>query len=324
MMEKEGITMIYFSAFLIVFIIVYSLIPRLRILAFKLDFVDKPTERKKHIEPVPLLGGLGIFIGFISGYLIFIRPINTKFVAIFISSFLVLSIGIVDDWYKTRSKEFPVSPRLIIQFFSAIIVYKAGIVFYGFTNPFTHTYVLLPVWIQFILSVTWLLGVTTVINWSDGMDGLAGSLATISASTLFLVALAKGQHNSSMMAILLIGAVLGFLKYNKHPAQIFMGDSGANFLGFILGIIALDGAFKQTTLISIFIPILALGVPIFDNIFVIIKRFSVGKPIYKADATQIHHRLLSTGLNQKQVVTAISLLSVCLSLVSIILLLLEV
>lgn len=323
-MEMEGKTMIYFSAFLVVFIVVYLLIPQLRILAFKIAFVDKPTERKKHIEPVPLLGGLGIFIGFISGYLIFIRPINTKFIAILISSFLVLSIGIIDDWYKTKSKEFPVSPRLVIQILSAIIVYKAGIVFYGFTNPFTHTYVLLPVWIQFVLSVTWLLGVTTVINWSDGMDGLAGSLATISASTLFLVALAKGQHNSAMMAMLLIGAALGFLKYNKHPAQIFMGDSGANFLGFILGIIALDGAFKQTTLISIFIPILALGVPIFDNIFVIIRRFSDGNPIYKADATQIHHRLLSTGLNQKQVVTAISLLSVCLSLVSIILLLLEV
>jgi UDP-GlcNAc:undecaprenyl-phosphate GlcNAc-1-phosphate transferase len=320
----EGRAMIYFSAFLIVFIIVYSLIPRLTKLAFKTDFVDKPTERKKHIEPVPLLGGLGIFIGFISGYLIFIRPINTKFIAILISSFLVFSIGIIDDWCKTRSKEFPVSPRLVIQILAAIIVYKAGIVFYGFTNPFTHTYVLLPVWIQFILSVTWILGVTTVINWSDGMDGLAGSLATISASTLFLVALAKGQHNSAMLAILIIGAALGFLKYNKHPAQIFMGDSGANFLGFILGIIALDGAFKQTTLISIFIPILALGVPIFDNVFVIIRRFLDGNPIYKADATQIHHRLLSTGLNQKQVVTAISLLSVCLSLVSIILLLLEV
>lgn len=323
-MEMKDKFMIYLSAFLIVFIIVYTLIPRLRQLAFKIDFVDKPTERKKHLEPVPLLGGLGIFIGFISGYLIFIRPINTKFIAILISSFLILSIGIVDDFYKTRSKEFPVSPRLIIQVLSAIIVYKAGIVFYGFTNPFTHTYVLLPVYIQFLLSVTWILGVTTVINWSDGMDGLAGSLSTISASTLFLVALAKGQHNSAMMAILLIGAALGFLKYNRHPAQIFMGDSGANFLGFILGIIALDGAFKQTTLISILIPILALGVPIFDNIFVIIKRFLDGKPIYKADATQIHHRLLSTGLNQKQVVTAISLLSVCLSLLSIILLLLKV
>lgn len=323
-MDVKGKLMIYLSAFLVVFIIVYSLIPRLRILAFKIGFVDKPTERKKHTEPVPLLGGLGIFIGFVSGYAIFIKPIDTKFLAILFGSFLVLSIGIVDDWYKTRSKEFPVSPRLIIQILSAIIVYRAGIVFYGFTNPFTHTYIFLPVWLQFILTVTWILGVTTVINWSDGMDGLAGSLATISASTLFVVALAKGQSGSAMMAILLVGSALGFLKYNKHPAQIFMGDSGANFLGFILSITALDGAFKHATLISIFIPILALGVPIFDNIFVIIKRFLDGKPIYKADATQIHHRLLSTGLNQKQVVTAISLLSVCLSLLSIIILLLNI
>lgn len=170
----------------------------------------------------------------------------------------------------------------------------------------------------------WIVGVTTVINWSDGMDGLAGSLSAIAGSTLFVVALAKGQSDSALISVLIVGAALGFLRYNRHPAQIFMGDSGANFLGFMLGIVALNGAFKQATLISISIPVLALGVPILDNLFIVIKRFFKGEPIYKADASQIHYRLLSSGLNQRQTVAFISLVSLCFSLLSIIILLLKV
>lgn len=314
----------FIFAFFFVFLIVYSIIPTLKRVSLKFHFVDKPTERKKHTEPIPLLGGVGIFIGFLSGYVAFVRPINREFIFVIIASALVFLIGIVDDWFKTLGKEFPVLPRLIVHIFAAIIIYYSGIVFYGFTNPLTHQYILLPVYMQFVLTIMWILGVTTVINWTDGMDGLAGSLSAIAGSTLFVVALAKGQNESALISALIVGAALGFLRYNKHPAQIFMGDSGANFLGFILGIVALNGAFKQATLISISIPVLALGVPIFDNLFVVFKRLSKGEPIYKADASQIHHRLLSSGLNQKQVVVFISLIGVCFSLLSIIILLLKV
>lgn len=314
----------FIFAFFFVFIIVYSIIPILKRVSLKLHFVDKPTERKKHNEPIPLLGGAGIFFGFLCGYVAFVRPINKEFIFVIIASALVFLIGIVDDWYKTLGKEFPVLPRLIVHIFAAIIIYYSGIVFYGFTNPLTHQYIILPEYMQFVLTIMWILGVTTVINWSDGMDGLAGSLSAIAGSTLFVVALAKGQIDSALISALIVGAALGFLRYNKHPAQIFMGDSGANFLGFILGIVALNGAFKQATLISISIPVLALGVPIFDNLFVVFKRFSKGEPIYKADASQIHHRLLSSGLNQKQVVVFISLIGICFSLLSIIILLLKV
>jgi UDP-N-acetylmuramyl pentapeptide phosphotransferase/UDP-N-acetylglucosamine-1-phosphate transferase len=127
-----------------------------------------------------------------------------------------------------------------------------------------------------------------------------------------------------MMAMILVGVSVAYLRYNKPPAKVFMGDAGATFLGFILGVIALDGALKQTTVLSLFIPILALGVPIFDNIFVVIKRFLQGKPIYQADASQAHYRLLRTGLSPKQVVVFLYLISGCLSLASIILLLLHV
>lgn len=165
------------------------------------------------------------------------------------------------------------------------IVYVSGNAFTGFYNPFSGDYIVLPVILSFLLTIIWIFGVTTVINFSDGMDGLAGALTAISAITLFVVALAKGQSSSAIMAISLIGVTLAYLRYNKPPAKIFMGDAGATFLGFILAVIALDGAFKQATVLSLFIPILALGVPIFDNIFVVVKRFIQGKSIYQADAT---------------------------------------
>lgn len=316
--------MIYFFIFLMGFFSVFVLTPFMKKLAFKVGFVDLPTKRKKHEKPMPLLGGVGIFIGFLIGYIGFVRPIDKKFFYILIAAALVIIIGLVDDWYKTQSREFGILPRLVVQIIAATLVYKAGVVFSGYNNPFTHTYVILPQVLRYLLSVIWIVGVTTVINWCDGMDGLAGSLSAISAVTLFVVAIVKGQSDSAAMSILLVGTVLGFLRYNKHPAQIFMGDSGANFLGFMLAIIALDGAFKQTTVISIFIPILSLGVPIFDNIFVILKRFIEGKPIYKADRSQIHYRLESKGMNEIQVVSFICLISTCLCLFSIILLLLKI
>ncbi len=314
----------YLLAFSMAFVIVYVLIPPLRKLALKIGFVDMPTERKLHPEPVPHLASLGIFAGFIITFILFSDGINRQKIGILFGSVLVLSIGIIDDWYKTHGLDFPALPKFIVQASAAVFAYFSGIVFTGFNNPFTNDYVMLSPVLQFILTVTWIFGVTTVINFSDGLDGLAGSLSTISAVTLFVVALAKGQTRSAMMAIILVGVALGYLKYNKPPARIYMGDAGAGFMGFILGIIALDGAFKQATVLSLFVPILALGVPIFDNLFVVIKRFKNKKPIYKADRSQAHYRLLSAGLNPKQAVGVLCLINICLSLTSIIIVLLNV
>lgn len=236
-----------------------------------------------------------------------------------------MAIGIIDDWYKTHGLDFPALPKFLVQASAAIIAYFSGIVFKGFTNPFVHgATIRLPPFLQFILTITWLFGVTTVINFSDGLDGLAGGLSTISAITLFVAALAKNQPKSALMAIILVGVALGYLKYNRPPAKIYMGDAGAGLMGFILGIIALDGAFKQATVLSLFVPILALGVPIFDNLFVVFRRFREGKPFYKADRSQAHYRLLSEGLNPKQAVLFLCLVNICLSLTSIIIVILRV
>lgn len=312
----------YLIATILSFSIVFILTPILMKLALKYNFTDKPTKRKKHRGPIPLCGGISMFIGFFIPYFIvfYDHPFKEKY-GIFIGALLILVIGVVDDYYKSIGKEFAITPRLIVQLLAAVIVYKSGVAFYGFTNPFTNTYVVLPGIIQFILTITWIFGVTTVINWSDGMDGLAGGLSFISAMTFAASAVILAQPPSLLFSLMTAGVVLAFLFYNKYPAKIFMGDSGANFLGFILSIIALDGAFKAATILSLLIPILALAVPIFDNIFVIFKRFSEGKPVYQADRSQLHYRLEAKGLNTKQVVIFISGISLAFSIISILMLL---
>lgn len=316
--------MLYFAAFILSCLIVVLLIPPLTKLAIKIDFVDKPqehNERKIHRRPIPLTAGIAIFVGFIAVFLIFIRMSWQETLAIVGGGLMILIIGMIDDWYKTRGREFPAFPKFCVQIIPAILVYASGIYFAGVENPFSGEYIFLPVWLQFLLTVLWIFGVTTVINFSDGIDGLAGGLSAISGTTLFIVALAMGQTESAMMAIVLVGAAIGYLRYNKPPAKVFMGDAGATFMGFILAVIALDGAFKQATLLSLFIPILALGVPIFDNIRVVIRRMINGKPVYQADATQVHYQLLKSGLKPRQVVWFLYLVNICFGLSSIILLL---
>ncbi|MFF2889009.1 MraY family glycosyltransferase [Paenibacillus sp. NPDC057967] len=317
----------YVLAFVMSFLIVYVLIPPFSRLAFKLDFVDKPrkdVERKLHREPIPLTASFAIFIGFFITYIAIAREINWETGALFLGGVLLLTIGTIDDWYKTKGKDFPALPKMLVQVSAAVLVYLSGNVFTGFFNPFSGEYVVLPVILQFVLTILWIFGVTTVINFSDGLDGLAGGLSAISGITLFVVALTMGQSNSAMMAIILVGVTLAYLRFNKPPAKVFMGDAGATFLGFLLAVIALDGAFKQATILSLFIPILAIGVPIFDNIFVVIKRFLQGKAIYEADASQVHYRLLRAGLNNKQALMVLCLVSTCFGLSSIILMLVQI
>lgn len=317
--------MTYLISLVSAFIIVYFAMPLVIKLFVKYDFLDKPTKRKIHRDPIPLSGGVTMFIGFFIVYFgFFSRFMSKERISIFVGALLILLIGLVDDFYKTRGKEFPIYPRLIVQIISAIIVYANGISLDVVTNPFTGGFVIIPTIPRFILTILWLFGVTTVINWSDGMDGLAGSISSISSMTFFVVAVVMGQWIQAMTCVILLGVLVAFLRYNRYPAKVFMGDSGANFIGFILGVIALDGAFKQATVLSLFIPILALGVPIFDNIFVLFKRYSEGKPVYQADRSQIHYRLQEKGLSTEQVVTYITNVSLVLSVVSIVLIFIKI
>lgn len=319
--------MLYFFAFILALVFMLITTPILRNIAFKIDYTEKPKldqERKVHKEPKPYLAAVGIYSCFWLMYFSFIRDFSTKSILLFISSFLIFAIGMVDDWYKIKGNDLQALPKMLIQISACILVFVSGISIQGFTNPFNGSYINLPEWVQLAITILWIFGVTTVINFTDGLDGLAGGISCISACTLFVVALAKGQYTSALMSITLVGICLGYLYFNKFPAKILMGDAGATFLGFMLAIISIDGAFKQATVISIFIPVLALGLPIFDNIFVVLNRLRNKKPIYVGDASQVHYRLLAKGLSQKQAVYVLYLVSVCLNLSAIILLLLKV
>lgn len=311
----------YLLAFAMSFVITIGLIPLLTRLAKKVGFVDKPTERKQHKYAAPLIGGLAMFLGFIPSFAIFVGFSSFEHVAILIGAMVILSIGLLDDYYKTRGREFPVFPRLLAHVGVAALVYAAGLRFWGFTIPFVELRVDFPGILPFVFTVMWVFGVISAMNFSDGLDGLAGGFSGITAVTLFIFAMFMGEISPAFMAVALIGCILAFMRYNFFPAKIFMGDSGANFLGFILAVVALYG-FKQATVISIFIPVLALGVPIFDSLAVVIKRFVTRKPIYKADNSHIHQRLLKKGLNPVQTVIFLFLICICLNLTSIILMLL--
>lgn len=307
--------------------------PKMIVFSKKINFIEQPNlqNRKIHTEPKPYLASVLIFSIF---WIVFFLTskgfsnislhdtVNSKelfnILIIFISSFLIFSIGIIDDWHKIKNKDLSALPKLIVQLFACALVFWADIRFEGFYLPVYNIHVYLPIWIQFIFTVIWLFGVTTVINFTDGLDGLAGSISCISAGTLFIVAQLKGHSSYALISIIIVGVCLGYLKYNKFPSKILMGDSGATFLGFMLGIISLGGVMKQATILSTLIPIIALGVPIFDNIYVVFKRIKEKKPIYVGDNSQAHYRLMKKGLNQMQAVTFLSLISISLGLFSII------
>lgn len=313
--------MSYFVAFFMSWVLMLLVTPVLRKVACKTNYMEQPKadSRKIHKEAKPYLAAVGLFFVFWIVYFLVMKRVNSKILYILASSTIIFAIGMVDDWYKIRGKDLKALPKMIVQLIACALVYKGGIQFVGFTNPLSGEYIILPTLLQFILSIVWLFGVTTVINFTDGMDGLAGGVSCISAITLFIVARAMGDISAAVMGIILVGICLGYLKYNKFPAKILMGDAGATFLGFMLAIISLDGAFKQATMFSIFVPVLALGLPIFDNIYVMFKRMKEGRPVYIGDTSQAHFRLTAQGLTQKQAVYVLYLVCVCFNLTAIIL-----
>lgn len=175
----------------------------------------------------------------------------------------------------------------------------------------------LPIYISWPLTIIWIFGVTKPVDFMDGLDGLASGIGAIAASTLGIMAYYSGQHNVAIMAIALSGACIGFLRFNFNPAKIFMGTGGSQFIGFALAIISIIGAFKVAAAMAIVIPILVLGIPIFDGLFVMLRRLVKGQSISSADKSHIHHRLLKLGLSQKQAVLVIWALMAVLCAIAI-------
>lgn len=310
---------LYIVPFCFTFLVAFLLIPLFRKIALRYNFVDQPNKRKLHDHPIPLLGGFAIYIAYIVSLWLWVEQSNIK-IAITIGSTLIMVIGFVDDYFKSKKSDLKVFPKLVVQVIVGVGLFLAGIRIIGISSFFNEGMLIFSLGISLVITVLWVVGLMNMINFLDGIDGLAGGIAIISSMTLFFVSHVKGLEGTAFLSIILMAATLGFLIYNFHPAKIFLGDAGSLLLGFILATISIEGALKVPTLLSLIMVTFIFGVPIFDTLIVFYCRFKNHRPIYVADKNHAHHRLLKKGYNQKQVVTIIYLISIIFSFISIIIL----
>lgn len=312
--------MMYLYALAFAFAVVMLLVPIVRHVAVRFGFVDRPSKRKIHTDPVPLSGGVAIFVGVIGTSFVFMGdpPI---FRTLIMGGTTLVAIGLVDDYFKSRGKEFPVWPRLIAYTAVAFVPVLQGIVIQGVSSPSSAAMILFSPFFGGFFTIVWVFALINMLNFIDGVDGLASGVCVISSMTLFAASLIGDQRSTAVIAVALAGSCLAFLAYNFHPARIFMGDAGATFLGFTLAVTAIDGTLKGATLLSLLVPLLAIGVPIMDTVIVFARRLIEGKGLHRADNLHTHHSLMKWGLTQVQTVSFLYLIAAVFSLLSIVVLL---
>lgn len=270
-------------------------------MSLKLNAVDNPNWRKVHAAPMPTLGGLAIFISFLFG-LMLIQPSSQYHVAIIISAFVIILLGFFDDKFHLSAKV-----KFIVQMIAACIVVFGGGLQVEFINlPFGGQIEF--GWLSALVTILWIVGITNAINLIDGLDGLAAGVSAIALFTIATMAILMGNVYVLSMSIILFWSILGFIPYNFFPAKVFMGDTGALFLGFMIAVLSLLG-FKNVTMISFVIPIFILAVPIFDTAVAIVRRLVHKRPISSPDSSHLHHRLVKLGMTHRQTVIFMYVLS---------------
>jgi len=303
----------YFIAFFSALIISFILTPLARKLAFKVGALDIPKDpRKIHKKPMPYFGGLAIYVAMMSCMFVYMPHSETN-ISIMIGATIIVLTGIVDDMYG-----MPAKIKLIMQIIAASIAIMGGVKIHFITNPLSATGMYLLRDLTIPITLFWIVGITNTINLIDGLDGLASGVASIAAATLLLTAALKGYDFIVMQCAIIVGASLGFLPFNFNPAKIFMGDTGSLLLGYMLAVTSILGMVKSVAAVALVVPVFALGVPIFDTTFAIIRRYINKKPIMEADKDHLHHKLMRKGLNQRQTVLIMYFISMMLGLAAII------
>ncbi len=290
--------------------------PLVRRLAFKIGAVDVPKDsRRMHDHPIPRLGGLAIFFGFLLSVLLFV-PIGRGLRGILLGAVIIVVLGIFDDIYSLRAM-----PKFIIQIVAASVAVAHGVSIEAINNPniFSEEPYWVLGWLSIPVSVIWIVAITNSVNLIDGLDGLADGVSTIGALTMLVIALLLGEEDIAVICGALVGACVGFMPYNLNPARIFMGDTGATFLGFILACVSIQGLFKYYAVISFLVPFIILGLPIFDTSAAFIRRILRGQSPMTADRGHIHHKLIDMGMNQKQAVSTLYIISGVLGLSAVML-----
>jgi UDP-GlcNAc:undecaprenyl-phosphate/decaprenyl-phosphate GlcNAc-1-phosphate transferase len=261
-------------------------------LAFMVGAVDFPNERKIHKKVTPRLGGLAIFLGSFLGVL-YLHPQDQYLLEIICGAIVIVITGALDDRFTLR----PIA-KLTGQLIATSFLVSGGLIIEKVTLPFIGQVEL--GFLSVLVTVLWVVGITNAINLIDGLDGLATGVSTIALISLFIMALIDTRILAAYFCIVLIGANLGFLYHNFYPAKIYMGDTGSNFLGYMIAVISILGLFKNIALFSFIIPVIVLAVPIFDTLFAILRRSLNKQNIMKADNKHIHYQLLSAGFSHRR------------------------
>lgn len=288
--------------FLAAFALALALTPLVRMVALRLGVVDHPERRKMHQMPVPLLGGAAIVLSFTAMAMVLrgwypeeLGDEDHKLPVLLGASLLIGLLGLFDDWKGAR-----VWLKFSVQVAAASLVVAAGVRVDVFTNPLGGSFDI--GWLGIPLTIFWIVGVTNAINLIDGLDGLAAGIGTIASLSLCAVGALVGDPLVAILSLVLAGATLGILPYNVYPARIFIGDTGSMFIGFTLASLGALGSLKATTATVLILPIVVLGIPVFDTLWAILRRTHRRVSPFMPDREHIHHRLVRVGLHHRHVV----------------------
>ena len=293
----------------------FAATPVVKIFAQKVGAMDVPKDgRRMHDHPIPRLGGLAMFLGFLLATLIF-SQIDTQVRGMLLGCILIVVTGVIDDikplkWWS----------KLLLQLAAAGIATAHGIRIEVFTNPnlFSEGWLILG-WLSIPITILWIVLVTNSVNLIDGLDGLAVGVSGIGGVAMLVIALLVSEGNVAIIMAALAGACLGFIPFNLNPAKIFAGDTGALLLGYVLATMSVIGMFKTYAIISFLLPFLVLALPLFDTIFAIVRRVAHGQSPMHADRGHVHHRLIDMGLSQKQAVAILYCVSTVFGLAAVVL-----
>lgn len=313
------------AVFIVAIAVTIAATPLARKLAIKTGAIDYPDKRRVNKNPVPRMGGVAMFIGIIAGCLIIVighklfgwlnpfgRPFSDRinFSMVAIGVIFMFLVGLLDDAINLRARY-----KLAGQIISATFIAMSGLLLQNIQNPFVEGEFIQFGLLAYPITVLYLVCFANVINLIDGLDGLASGISAISAITIFIFAMFAGRFDAGLLCLIIVGVCIGFLRYNYHPASIFMGDSGSLLLGLCLGTVSLMAVARSTLIISLLVPLLATGIPILDTAAAIIRRKRAHQPIDSPDKGHIHHRILSAGYTQQSTVLIIwswtAMLAVC-------------
>ena len=316
MLTRQVLFMIF--AFIVSFAFTFATTPLVRRFAFKIGAIDIPKDnRRMHKKPTPRIGGLAIIFGFTVATLCFAQP-SRQLYGTLAGAAIIAVMGVIDD-----CKNLPAKLKFVIQIIAALVVVFAGdIKIDVFTNPnflSDNPYWVLPEWLSVTLTVIWIVFITNAVNFIDGLDGLAAGVSAIMSISLVFISIRVGEYSIAILGIALMGSCFGFLPFNFNPAKIFMGDTGSTFLGFMLATLSIQGVFKSYAVISFAVPLLILGLPLFDALFAMIRRILRGQSPITADRGHLHHRLVDMGFSQKQTVFILYSISGVLGITAVLL-----